>query len=130
MDSMQAPVGGRIKEVPTPGKKYQKLNNSTYMSEVSIAKCTSCVRGRCNGRCDEILELERQNVDPRKKANGKMNGYKAKRNLSYKGKMYSKSELAKMAGISLEVMMDRLGRGWTIEEAVETPKGARRPRKE
>ena len=129
-DAMHNPIGGRIQERPTPGKKYQKLKNSTYMSEASIAKCTSCIRGRCNGRCDEILELERGCVDPRKNRRGMAMPHKDGRKYEYHGEKRTAIELAAIAGISKQAFYDRLKHGWTVEEAAETPVRGKRPRKE
>lgn len=132
-DAMHNPIGGRIQETPTPGKKYQKLKNSTYMSEASIAKCTSCKRGSCNGRCDEILELERGVVDPRKNRRRRSRNAMAQsegRKYEYRGEMRTAKDLAAIAGISRPAFYDRIKRGWSVEEAAETPARGNRPRKE
>lgn len=126
-DALQNPVGWKIVAAPNRGDEYRRLNNSTHLSAASIEKCTSCKRARCNGACDEILALERQNVDPRKRENGKLMGYQVKRKYTYRGKQYSSRELAQKAGISMAAFHSRLKHGWTVEEAVETPmRGKRR----
>lgn len=130
IDNVHKPLGGRIEEVPTPGSRYRRLDNSTYMSEESIAVCTNCTREKCSGRCEKIIQIEKRNVDPRKRSTGKRNGYKVQRNLTFRGKKYSSGELAQMAGISVPALKDRLKRGWTMEEAVTTPRGCKRPGKE
>jgi RNA polymerase sigma factor (sigma-70 family) len=40
---------------------------------------------------------------------------------SYKGRLWSTEELAKLAGLSVWAIFYRLGRGMTVEECVETP---------
>ena len=125
-DAVQNPVGGRIQEQPTAGSKYRKLDNSTHMSKASIETCMNCIRGSCNGRCDTILAIEKANVDPRKRANGKANGFRGDRKYSYDGRMMTASELAGMAGITLPTFFKRLQAGWTVKEAAETPHRVRR----
>lgn len=122
IDNVHKPLGGKIEEVPTPGGKYKKRNNSTYMSEESISTCTNCTNAKCNGRCEKIRQVEIGSVDPRKRAHGQKIGYRPKLLLTYRGKEYGASELARMAGLSIETLTFRLKLGWTVEEAVETPK--------
>ena len=126
IDNVHKPLGGRIEEVPTPGAKYKKLDNSTYMSEASINTCTSCQNEKCNGRCEKIRQVENRSVDPRKKSQGERCGYKPKRLLTYKGKEYGVTELSRMCGICPKTITFRLKQGWTVEEAVETPKRCKR----
>lgn len=120
-DAIHNPVGGRIQEKPATANKYRKLDNSTYMSKVSIETCMNCKRGSCNGACDTILTIEKANVDPRKRANGKVNGFQGEQKYSYDGRMMTATELANLAGISLPAFFKRLQKGWTIKEAAETP---------
>lgn len=130
IDNLHEPLGGRIEEVPKPGSRYKKLNNSTYMSEASISTCTNCQSVKCNGRCDKIRQVENRSVDPRKKAEGQRVGYKPKRILNYKGKDYGLTELSRMCGIDVDTLTSRLNAGWTVEEAVETPKRGKRQRRQ
>ena len=129
-DAIHNPVGGRIQEQPAATSRYRKLDNSTYMSKASIDTCTSCIRGSCNGRCDVILAVEKANVDPRKRANGKSNGFRGNRKYEYDGRMMTASELANMAGITLPTFFKRLQKGWTIKAAAETPHRGKRGKTE
>ena len=130
LDTIQTPIGGRIEEKPTGGSKYKRLDNSSYMSRASIDTCTSCIRGNCNGRCEKILAVERENVDLRKRANGLTNGFRGNRKYEYDGQMMTASELANMAGITLPTFFKRLQKGWTIKEAAETPNRGKRGKTE
>lgn len=47
---------------------------------------------------------------------------KTKKHL-YKGKGYTVEELSMLSGIKKSTIYDRLKRGWSIEKAVDTPKG-------
>jgi hypothetical protein len=76
-----------------------------------------------------VLTVEREQASSKHREAAKKRGYKPYRYLEYKGKLYGASELARMAGISQPAFSDRMRRGWTIEEAVETPKGGKRPRR-
>lgn len=42
---------------------------------------------------------------------------------TYRGKEYTISQLADVAGISMKLMWYRLSAGWSTDEAVETPRG-------
>lgn len=50
--------------------------------------------------------------------------------LEYQGKQYTKSQLAAMAGMSIQVLNSRLNSGWSLEEAMSKPVRKLRPRKE
>lgn len=121
-DAIHKPVGGRIETAPThSGQQYVKLDNSAQMSPEVIEACTNCKRLRCTGSCDEIIAIEREHVDPKKRAAGKCGGYKPRPTLKYRGKMYCATELARMAGLSEQAFRHRIKNGWPVEKAVETP---------
>jgi hypothetical protein len=43
----------------------------------------------------------------------------------YQGQMYTKRELAKMAGLKLGTLASRLSDGWTLERIMSTPRISR-----
>lgn len=76
------------------------------------------------------MSLERKNVNkgyyktnckwatPSEQANNQRDSLSR---LDYKGRSYTRSELAKLAGLSEQCLNGRLERGWAVKEAVETP---------
>lgn len=131
IDNVHKPLGGRIEETPTPGKggAFRKNDTGAHLSQASIAVCMNCTSTRCSGHCEKVMSVEREQASSKHREAAKKRGYKPYRYLEYKGKLYGASELARMAGISQPAFSDRMRRGWTIEEAVETPKGGKRPRR-
>lgn len=45
----------------------------------------------------------------------------------YKGRMCSVAEISRMSGVPLHMLYDRLAEGWSVKEAIETPRGSRDP---
>lgn len=91
------------------------------------AFCESCTNADCFGRgCPEykayIRSLDAQAAGVT---------VKVKRKYEYKGRMLGVAELARIAGVSHNTMYDRLHRrGWSAEQAVETPKQIHRGHEE
>ena len=127
-DAIQNPIGGRIRTKPTEGNGggMRKQVLGAHLAQASIDVCTSCTRTRCTGSCEKIMAVEREAVKPKYREAARKRGYKPQHIVNYRGKEYGLTELSRMCGISADMLGYRLRHGWTVEEAVETPKGEKR----